>query len=67
MLIVFTICFHRKEFWQIHRCLCIDEMTELYNRHYEESLVDPVGGNVGVKSVGSEGWRCWPSIGAVGR
>lgn len=28
MLIVFTICFHRKDFWQMHRCLCIDEMTE---------------------------------------
>ena len=27
--------------------------------------VDPFGGNVVVKS--SEGWRCWPSFGAVGR
>ena len=37
------------------------------DRHKEESSVDPVGGNVGVKAVGSEGWRCWPSFGAVGR
>ena len=29
--------------------------------------VDPFGGNVVVKTGGSEGWHCWPSFGAVGR
>ena len=25
-------------------------------------MVDPVGGNVGVKSGRSKGWRCWPKL-----